>query len=135
MSPQSTFSVVEAAPPKGARPNFLSVLLAGSLIGVGALSFLSLGSVGGLILGAVLGLLVGTSPQVAKQWERAVVLRMGRYQGLRGPGLFWMVPLVDTISAWVDQRVVTTTFAAEELHRNLDKKTAPAPAKAAPQKD
>ena len=42
MSPQSTFSVIEAPPPKGARPNFLSVLLAGAFIGVGVLSFLSL---------------------------------------------------------------------------------------------
>jgi regulator of protease activity HflC (stomatin/prohibitin superfamily) len=54
------------------------------------------------------------APQVAKQWERAVVLRMGRYRGLRGPGLFWMIPLVDSVSAWVDQRVITTAFAAEE---------------------
>jgi len=54
------------------------------------------------------------SPQVAKQWERAVVLRLGHYRGLRGPGLFWLVPLVDTIPAWVDQRIITTAFAAEE---------------------
>ena len=114
MSPQSTFSVIEAPPPKGARPNFLSVLLAAVVIGVGVLSFLNLGSVVGLVVSVVLGLLVSTSPQVAKQWERAVVLRMGRYRGLRGPGLFWMVPLVDSISAWVDQRVLTTAFAAEE---------------------
>jgi regulator of protease activity HflC (stomatin/prohibitin superfamily) len=53
-------------------------------------------------------------PQVARQWERVVVLRLGRYQGLRGPGLFWLIPFVDTISTWVDQRVITTAFAAEE---------------------
>jgi regulator of protease activity HflC (stomatin/prohibitin superfamily) len=114
MSSQSTFSVIEAAPPKGARPNFLSVLVALALGGVGLLAFLSLGSVAALLTGAALGLLVGSAPQVAKQWERAVVLRMGRYAGLRGPGLFWMVPLVDSISAWVDERIVTTAFAAEE---------------------
>ncbi|HTD62123.1 MAG TPA: slipin family protein, partial [Gemmatimonadaceae bacterium] len=51
---------------------------------------------------------------VARQWERVVVLRLGRYQGLRGPGLFWLIPFVDTISTWVDQRVITTAFAAEE---------------------
>jgi regulator of protease activity HflC (stomatin/prohibitin superfamily) len=54
------------------------------------------------------------APQVANQWERAVVLRMGRFAGLRGPGLFWRIPFVDTITAWVDQRVITTAFAAEE---------------------
>jgi regulator of protease activity HflC (stomatin/prohibitin superfamily) len=114
MTSQSSFSVVEAAPPKGARPNFLSVIVALGLGGVGLLTFLSLGSLAALVTGAALGLLVGSAPQVAKQWERAVVLRMGRYNGLRGPGLFWMVPLVDSISAWVDERIVTTAFAAEE---------------------
>ena len=63
---------------------------------------------------AVLGLLLGMAPQVAQQWERAVVLRMGRFIGLRGPGLFWRIPFVDSVTAWVDQRVITTAFAAEE---------------------
>jgi regulator of protease activity HflC (stomatin/prohibitin superfamily) len=114
MSPQTTFSVLEPAPPKGGRPNFISVLLALGIGGAGVLSFLVLGTMAGLVVGVGLGLLLGSAPQVAKQWERAVVLRMGRYHGLRGPGLFWMIPFVDTISAWVDQRVVTTAFAAEE---------------------
>ena len=68
----------------------------------------------GVIVGLVLGLLLAQAPKIARQWERAVVLRLGRYVGLRGPGLFWIVPFVDTISAWVDQRVITTSFAAEE---------------------
>jgi regulator of protease activity HflC (stomatin/prohibitin superfamily) len=51
------------------------------------------------------GNLMSQSPKVARQWERAVVLRLGRYVGLRGPGLFWIIPFVDTIPAWVDQRV------------------------------
>src|SRR5689334_7177327 len=67
-----------------------------------------------LIAGIVLGLLLAQSPKIARQWERAVVLRLGRYVGLRGPGLFWIIPFVDTVSAWVDQRVITTSFAAEE---------------------
>ena len=62
----------------------------------------------------VLGLLVAQSPQVAQQWERAVVLRLGRFVGLRGPGLFWVVPLIDHVSSWIDQRTVTTSFAAEQ---------------------
>ena len=67
-----------------------------------------------VIVGLLLGLLFAQSPKVARQWERAVVLRLGRYVGLRGPGLFWIVPFVDSVSAWVDQRVITTSFAAEE---------------------
>ena len=114
MSSVSGFSALEPAPPTGRRLNFLAILAALGLVGLGALAFLGLGSVTGLVVGAGLGVLIGMSPQVAKQWERAVVLRMGRYRGLRGPGLFWLVPLVDGISAWVDQRIVTTAFAAEE---------------------
>src|SRR5688500_11217347 len=67
-----------------------------------------------LVVAILLGLLMSQSPKVARQWERAVVLRLGRYVGLRGPGLFWIIPFVDTVSAWVDQRVITTSFAAEE---------------------
>src|SRR5262245_1355615 len=106
MTPETT--------PSGARLNILSVLLVLGLAGIGLLSFLSAGSAAGLVVGAGLGILAGTAPQVAKQWERAVVLRLGRYRGLRGPGLFWVIPFVDHISAWVDQRIITTAFAAEE---------------------
>ena len=67
-----------------------------------------------LVIGVFLGLLLAQAPKIARQWERAVVLRLGRYVGLRGPGLFWIIPFVDTVSAWVDQRVITTSFAAEE---------------------
>jgi len=67
-----------------------------------------------LVVGIFLGLLLAQSPKIARQWERAVMLRLGRYVGLRGPGLFWIIPFVDTVSAWVDQRVITTSFAAEE---------------------
>jgi regulator of protease activity HflC (stomatin/prohibitin superfamily) len=63
---------------------------------------------------AIGGTLLSMSPKVAKQWERGVVLRLGRYIGLRGPGLFWIVPLVDDVARWVDQRVITTSFAAEQ---------------------
>jgi regulator of protease activity HflC (stomatin/prohibitin superfamily) len=100
--------------PAGARPNFVSMLLTVGFVGVGGVAFLLTQSIVGAVAGVVLGLLAGMSPQVAKQWERAVVLRMGRFVGLRGPGLFWRIPLLDDITAWVDQRVITTAFAAEE---------------------
>lgn len=67
-----------------------------------------------LIIGAIVGGIVMQSPNVAQQWEKAVVLHLGRYKGLHGPGLFWIIPFIDTISTWVDQRVITTGFAAEE---------------------
>jgi regulator of protease activity HflC (stomatin/prohibitin superfamily) len=68
----------------------------------------------GVIVGVILGVLLSQAPKVARQWERAVVLRLGRYVGLRGPGLFWIIPFIDSITTWVDQRVITTSFAAEE---------------------
>lgn len=66
------------------------------------------------IAGVIFGLLFAAAPRIANQWERAVVLRLGKYRGLRGPGLFWIVPFIDTIAAWIDQRVITTNFKAEE---------------------
>src|SRR5919199_6123021 len=81
--------------------------------GIGATVVLG-GNPLGFILGLFAGLLLMQSPKVAKQWEKGVVLRLGRYVGLRGPGLFWIMPLIDTVSAWVDQRIITTSFAAEQ---------------------
>jgi len=66
------------------------------------------------LIGTVLGVVLMQSPKIAKQWERAVVLRLGKYVGLRGPGLFWILPLVDSVTRWIDQRVITTSFAAEQ---------------------
>ncbi len=60
---------------------------------------------------------------VAKQWERAVVLRFGKLRGIRGPGLFVIIPFVDNIAAWIDQRIQTTEFNAEQA---LTKDTVPA---------
>src|ERR1700675_359115 len=60
------------------------------------------------------GIFFSQSPKIAKQWERAIVLRLGKYTGMRGPGLFWIFPFVETISIYIDQRVITTSFAAEE---------------------
>lgn len=81
-------------------------------------------AIGGLLLagaavpiaGAVaLGVaaILGSSIKYADQWEKAVVLRFGRYQGLRGPGLFGVIPIVDRIGYHIDQRIRTTAFAAE----------------------
>ncbi|MCU0487993.1 MAG: SPFH domain-containing protein, partial [Anaerolineales bacterium] len=60
--------------------------------------------------------------KVANQWEKAVVLRVGKFRGLRGPGLFWVIPLIDTTPIWIDHRVMVTPFNAE---KTLTKDTVP----------
>jgi regulator of protease activity HflC (stomatin/prohibitin superfamily) len=94
--------------------NFLSVVIFVVLFGLGFAGTSITQKGVWVILGLVLGLVLAQAPRVAKQWERAVVLRLGRYTGLKGPGLFWVVPLIDKVTTWIDQRVVTTSFAAEE---------------------
>jgi regulator of protease activity HflC (stomatin/prohibitin superfamily) len=95
------------------RLNIVSALLflAPLLLGVGL--SLAAGSPVGIPLGVLIGAIAALSPRVANQWERAVVLRLGRYIGLRGPGLFWVMPLVDRVSTYIDHRILVTDFAAE----------------------
>src|SRR5256712_1352061 len=64
--------------------------------------------------GLVLAFVMAMSPRIAKQWEKGVILRLGKFVAVRGPGLFWVVPLIDSVSSWIDQRVITTSFAAEQ---------------------
>ncbi len=66
-----------------------------------------------LALALLAGLFVGSAIKYADQWERAVVLRLGRYRGLRGPGFFTIVPLLDRVGYYIDQRVRTAAFGAE----------------------
>ena len=98
----------------GPRANVVSAVAFLSPLALGLLISFLMWNLGGIIAGLIIGLLAAQAPKVAKQWESAVVLRLGRYIGLRGPGLFWIIPFVDSVSAWVDQRVITTSFAAEE---------------------
>jgi regulator of protease activity HflC (stomatin/prohibitin superfamily) len=60
------------------------------------------------------GGLAAAATQVADQWEKAVVLHLGRFSGLRGPGVFIIVPFVDTVAYWIDLRTITTSFKAEK---------------------
>jgi regulator of protease activity HflC (stomatin/prohibitin superfamily) len=66
------------------------------------------------VAGAVVAVLFLLAVRVGKQWERAVVLRMGKFKGLKGPGLFAIIPVVDSIPYWMDLRTITTPFTAEE---------------------
>lgn len=52
--------------------------------------------------------------KIARQWEKAVVLHLGKFQRLAGPGMFWIVPVVDTLANWIDHRVMVTPFSAEK---------------------
>jgi len=70
----------------------------------------------------LLGLYVLLSLRIADQWEKSVVLRMGKFIGLKGPGPFWIIPVVDTVSSVVDHRVMVTPFRAE---KTLTKDTVP----------
>jgi len=68
------------------------------------------------------GILVAWSTKVANQWSRAIVLRLGRYHSMRGPGIFFIIPVVDSIPYWIDIRVISTSFKAE---KTLTKDTVP----------
>ena len=74
-----------------------------------------------IIFMVALGLL-SVSMRIADQWEHAVVLRMGKFQGLKGPGVFLILPIIDSVSAYVDQRVRVSSFKAEQT---LTKDTVP----------
>ena len=72
--------------------------------------------------GILVGLYFLFAIKVANQWEKVIVLRFGKFQRLAGPGLFWVIPIVDSIPAWIDHRVMVTPFTAE---RTLTKDTVP----------
>ncbi|HEY2050927.1 MAG TPA: slipin family protein [Caulobacteraceae bacterium] len=62
----------------------------------------------------LIGVLIPQSLMMANQWEKAVVLRLGKLLAIRGPGMFWIVPFADSVSTWIDQRIQTTEFNAQE---------------------
>lgn len=107
--------------------------LAGTLFGI----FLAIAVIGAILMdgrapdlwiGLFVGVmtLIGTyllfALKIASQWNKAVVLRLGKFHGLRGPGLFWIIPIVDSIASWIDHRVMVAPFAAQ---KTLTKDTVP----------
>jgi len=120
-TPGPTGAVV-AGSPQVHFGNAISWLLAVLCFG-GSLGLVALGASPLVALaGIVLALLILTSLQIAKAWEKAVVLRLGRFQRLAGPGLFFLIPAIDSVTSWIDQRVQTSTFVAEQT---LTKDTVP----------
>ncbi|WAH36930.1 slipin family protein [Alicyclobacillus dauci] len=101
---------------------FIVFLLIGLGVGAGiALRHHVLGAVIGILI-ILVGWVFATSIRVADQWEKAVVLRLGKFKALAGPGMFFIIPLVDTVPTWIDQRIITTKFTAEQT---LTKDTVP----------
>lgn len=107
--------------------------IAGALFSI----FLAAGVLGAILMDGKIGdgwigtwvlgtLLIATyilfALKVASQWEKAVVLRLGKFKGLKGPGLFWIVPVIDIIPSWIDHRVMVTPFSAQ---KTLTKDTVP----------
>ena len=74
------------------------------------------------IIGVILAILIATSIKIADQWEKAVILRMGKFIGLKGPGIFLIIPIIDRVDKYIDQRVRVTDFNAE---KTLTKDTVP----------
>ena len=73
-------------------------------------------------VGFVIALVVSLAIKVANQWDKAVILRLGKFRSLKGPGLFFIIPIIDSIAYWIDTRVITSSFKAE---KTLTKDTVP----------
>ncbi len=106
-------------------PAFISIILV--VLGAALAYALHLASADALavcvfVISILLAWVVSASIQIADQWNKAVVLRFGKFRALEGPGLFFIVPLIDTIPYWIDIRVLTSSFKAE---KTLTKDTVP----------
>ena len=92
-------------------------LFSAGFAGYGRTSYLVAG-VAWVIIAAV----IAVSVKIADQWEKAVVLRLGKFTGLKGPGVFFIVPVIEKVAYWIDNRIITTSFKAE---KTLTKDTVP----------
>jgi uncharacterized membrane protein YqiK len=109
--------------------NSFPILVFFSILGVGVVLAYSLFGTSGTVekslicsVTFVIALTVSTSIKVADQWQRTVVLRLGSFYALQGPGLFFIIPIIDTIPYWIDIRVITSSFKTE---KTLTKDTVP----------
>lgn len=75
-----------------------------------------------ILVAFFIAIIVSFAIKIANQWERAVILRLGRFRSLEGPGLFFIIPIVETVAYWIDIRVITSAFKAE---KTLTKDTVP----------
>ena len=102
--------------------NPVSWLVALIVFAAGVWTTVTTGSPFPLIAAFIVAAFVLVSLQIAQAWEKAVVLRFGHFRTVAGPGIFFLIPAIDAVAAWIDQRVQTSTFTAEE---SLTKDTVP----------
>ena len=102
--------------------NPISALVFIVFIGGAVLSHLAGMPLGLTIVLALIGVFLGYSIKMAQQWERAVILRLGKLHATKGPGLFILIPIFDAVAMWIDQRIRTTEVNAEQA---LTKDTVP----------
>jgi regulator of protease activity HflC (stomatin/prohibitin superfamily) len=94
---------------------FALILLAGIGLAYGIYgTFGTPGAVAIVVVSAIIAAIVARAVRVASEWDRAVVLRLGKFRALRGPGVFGIIPIIDTTPYWIDIRVVTSSFKAEK---------------------
>ncbi|MEW6285144.1 MAG: slipin family protein [Chloroflexota bacterium] len=98
----------------------LLIAIFGAILGDGKYSDALLG--GWVIAWTLIGVYILFALKVASQWEKVVVLRLGKFRKLAGPGPFWIIPIIDTTPTWIDHRVMVTPFAAQ---KTLTKDTVP----------
>ncbi len=99
---------------------FLAITVLGAVLMDGRVPDLWIGLFVGVM--TLAGTYILFALKVASQWDKAVVLRLGKFHGLRGPGMFWIIPIVDSIASWIDHRVMVSPFAAQ---KTLTKDTVP----------
>ena len=100
--------------PTEVRMNPISALIFVVFLGGAALSFVARMPIGLSIALALIGIFLGYSVKMAQQWERAVILRLGKLHAVKGPGLFILIPIIDAVATWIDQRIRTSEFSAEQ---------------------
>ena len=102
---------------------FVIILCIGLAIAYSTFAFPGYSESASIAVGfAILAFIVSYSVKVADQWDRAVVLRLGRFRALQGPGLFFIIPIIETVPYWIDTRVIASAFKAE---KTLTKDTVP----------
>jgi regulator of protease activity HflC (stomatin/prohibitin superfamily) len=109
----------------GIAATIFAVFLTASVLGAIIMSENGVndGIVGGYVTVTMLiGIYILFALKVASQWEKVVILRLGKFKGLAGPGPFWIIPIIDTTPTWIDHRVMVTPFSAE---KTLTKDTVP----------
>jgi regulator of protease activity HflC (stomatin/prohibitin superfamily) len=108
-----------------AIPSLIFVVILGAGLTLAYSLYAASGVAAGLASGVaslVLAAIASAATKIANQWERTIVLRLGRFRSMKGPGLFFIIPFVDTVPYWIDIRVITTSFKAE---KTLTKDTVP----------